>query len=81
MHHGEVLWRNDERVSAIRVASHGHTLGGAVGLAMLERGDGHPVTKDWVKSGEWTVEIADEHFPCTVSLRPLYDPKNERIKV
>ncbi|KAL9184902.1 hypothetical protein ACHAXT_002679 [Thalassiosira profunda] len=59
---------------------HGEVLWRNVGLAMLERGDGDQVTKDWIKSGKWTVEIADEHFPCTVSLRPLYDPKNERIR-
>lgn len=80
MHHGEVLWRNGERVSEIRAASYGHTLGGAVGLSMLEGGGDKPITKDWIENGDWEVEIAEQFFHCTVSLRPLYDPKNERIK-
>lgn len=82
MHHGEVLWRNGERISEIRAASYGHTLGGAVGLSMLESCEkDEPITKEWIQRGDWSVEVADEFYPCTVSLRPLYDPKNERIKV
>ena len=78
LHHGEVVWRNGERISEIRSASFGHTLGGAVGLTLLENED--PVTKAFVEEGDWSVEIGNEHYPCSVSFRPLYDPKNERIK-
>jgi 4-methylaminobutanoate oxidase (formaldehyde-forming) len=46
---------------------------------MVERPDG-PVTTEWLRDGAWTVEIVDRRYPCTVSLRPLYDPTNERIK-
>lgn len=80
MHHGEVLWRDDDPICDIRAASYGHTIGGAVGLAMLEREE-EPVTKSWIKSGNWSVDIAGDRFPCTVSLAPLYDPKNARIRV
>jgi 4-methylaminobutanoate oxidase (formaldehyde-forming) len=78
--HGEVLWRNGERISDIRSASYGHTLGGAVGLTMLESDD-EPITKDYLKSGEWQIEIANERYPCSVSFAPFYDPKNTKIKV
>lgn len=36
MYHAEVLWRNGVRVGDVRAASYGHTLGGAVGLALVE---------------------------------------------
>lgn len=78
--HGEVLWRNGERISDIRSASYGHTLGGAVGLTMLESAD-EPITKDYLKSGDWQIEIANEKYPCSVSFAPFYDPKNTKIKV
>lgn len=35
MFHAEVVYRNGKRVGDIRVASYGHTLGGAVGLSMV----------------------------------------------
>jgi 4-methylaminobutanoate oxidase (formaldehyde-forming) len=79
MFHAEVIRRDGAEVGYIRAASYGHTLGGAVGLAMVERADG-PVTAAWLAEGEWTVEIVDRRYPCTVSLRPLYDPTNDRIK-
>lgn len=79
LYHGEVLWRNGERISDIRSASYGHTLGGAVGLTMLESTE--PITKDYLKSGEWQIEIANERYPCSVSFAPFYDPKNTKIKV
>lgn len=79
LHHGEVLWRNGERVSDIRSASYGHTLGGAVGLTLLE--SDRPIKKSFIEEGDWCVEIGNEHHPCSVSLRPLYDPKNEKVKM
>lgn len=79
LHHGEVIWRNGEPISDIRSASYGHSVGGAVGLTMLESRD--PITKDYLTSGEWQVEIANEKYPCKVSLVPFYDPKNQKVKL
>jgi 4-methylaminobutanoate oxidase (formaldehyde-forming) len=78
MYHAEVLRRDGVPVGYVRAASYGFTLGGAVGLAMVE--PGRPVEPDYVGSGDWTVEIAAERHPVTVSLRPLYDPTNARIR-
>ena len=77
MFHAEVVKRNGVAVGYIRSASYGHTLGGAVGLAMLDAGE--PLTQAWIDNGSFTVEIADRHYPAKVSMRPLYDPRNERI--
>jgi 4-methylaminobutanoate oxidase (formaldehyde-forming) len=79
MFHGEVLRRDGKPAGYVRAASYGFTLGGAVGLAMVEAGE--PVTQDYLDSGEWTVEVGASEHPAVVSLRPLYDPKNERIKM
>jgi 4-methylaminobutanoate oxidase (formaldehyde-forming) len=79
MFHAEVVRRNGAPVGYIRAASYGFTLGGAVGLAMVDAGE--PLDQAWLDSGEWTVEIGGSTHPAAVSLRPLYDPKNERIKM
>jgi 4-methylaminobutanoate oxidase (formaldehyde-forming) len=71
LHHAEIVRRNGEPVGYIRAGSYGHTLGGAVGLAML------PADLD----GEWTVEIADRVYPAKVSHRPLYDPTSSRVRL
>jgi glycine cleavage system aminomethyltransferase T/glycine/D-amino acid oxidase-like deaminating enzyme len=79
MTHGEVIWRNGERISDVRIASYGHTLGGAVGLTMLEADE--PINKTFVQDATWEVEIANNMYACHLSLTPFYDPKNTRIKV
>ncbi|MEI6361788.1 MAG: FAD-dependent oxidoreductase [Actinomycetes bacterium] len=78
MHHAEIVLRDGTAVGYVRAASYGHTLGGAVGLAMVECGDG--VTADFVTSGDWQVDIAGERHPAVASLRPMYDPDNSRIR-
>jgi 4-methylaminobutanoate oxidase (formaldehyde-forming) len=78
LHHAELVLRDGEVVGYVRAASYGWTLGGAVGLALLEAGE--PVTADWIKAGTWTVDVAGTEHEAVVSLRPMYDPTNERIK-
>ena len=78
----------------MRAGSYGHTLGGSVGLAMVEgverdavecakyakvSGVG-AVNKKYLDEGEWQAGIAGKKYPARVSLKPLYDPGNERIK-
>ena len=76
--HAEVIRRNGVDMGYVRAASYGHTLGGAVGLFMIEGGE--PVNKEFIDGGEWTIEIAGSLYPAEVSLRPMYDPKMEKIK-
>ena len=83
LYHGEVVDRDGVVVGDVRAASYGHTLGGAVGLSMVQGGGadaGEPINSAWVNSGSWEVDVAGTRYPARASLRPLYDPKNERIK-
>ena len=76
--HAEVVRRNGRPVGYVRAGSYGHTLCGAVGLAMVE--SDRPIDAGWLKDGRWEVDIAGKLYPATVSLRPLYDPQMLRIK-
>jgi 4-methylaminobutanoate oxidase (formaldehyde-forming) len=78
LYHAEVIYRNNKAVGYIRAASYGFTLGGAVGLAMIEAGQ--PINKAYIQDGEWEIDIAGRRYPAEVSIRPMYDPKMERIK-
>ncbi len=46
---------------------------------MIE-GAGAAITADWLSSPGWTVEVNGAEYPALTSLRPLYDPENQRIK-
>jgi glycine cleavage system aminomethyltransferase T/glycine/D-amino acid oxidase-like deaminating enzyme len=78
MFHAEVVHRNGVAVGDVRAASYGHTLGGAVGLAMIEADV--PVDEAYLAEGTWEVDIAGTMYPAEVSLRPMYDPDMERIR-
>jgi len=77
--HAEIVYRNGTPVGYIRAGSYGHTLGGAVGLAMVEADEF--MNKKWREEATWEVEIADKRYPAVTSLRPMYDPKMERVKM
>jgi glycine cleavage system aminomethyltransferase T/glycine/D-amino acid oxidase-like deaminating enzyme len=77
MFHSEVVRRDGVAVGYVRAASYGHTLGGAVGLVMIE--PRVPVDDAYLNSGKWEVDIAGTLYPASVSARPFYDPKNLRL--
>ena len=77
--HAEVVRRDGVEMGYVRAASYGHTLGGAVGLAMIERA-AEPITEEWLRAGTWDVEIAGARYPMVASLKPMYDPAMERIR-
>jgi glycine cleavage system aminomethyltransferase T len=76
--HAEVVRRSGKAVGYVRAASYGFTLGGAVGLMMVEAGE--PVDQAYCDKGTWEVEVAGKIYPAIVSVKPLYDPENKKIK-
>jgi len=78
--HAEIVHRDGRPVGYIRAASYGFTLGGAVGLAMIDAGPDQPIDQAYLDAGRWEVDIAGRMFPAHVSLRPLHDPEMRRIK-
>jgi len=78
MFHAEVVHRDGVPVGYVRAASYGHTLGGAVGLVMVEADA--PINQDYLDSGSWEVDIAGSRYPAVASLRPLYDPEMLRVR-
>ena len=78
IYHGEVIWRDGVAVGTIRAGAYGHTLGASVGLGYVE--PGVAVTRDYIAKGRWEIEVAGMRHPACASLRPLYDPKGERLR-
>ena len=79
MYHEEPIYRDGEMVGSTTSAMYGHSLGASVALGYVENEEG--LNADWIKAGEYEIEIACERYPAKASLRPLYDPKGEKIKL
>ena len=79
LYHNEPIYRDGEIVGRVTSGNYGHALGRAIGLGYVTNPDG--VGKEFIESGRFEIEVACERVPATASLRPLYDPKSERVKV
>ena len=79
LYHNEPIYRDNEIVGYIASGMYGHTLGGSVGLGYVTN-NGSGVTAAWIKAGHYEIEVAGQRIAATASLRPLYDPANERVR-
>ncbi|MEM9575284.1 MAG: glycine cleavage T C-terminal barrel domain-containing protein, partial [Pseudomonadota bacterium] len=77
MYHHEPLLRDGEIVSYITSANYGHTLGAAVGLGYVPS-KGEKAAE--MLESNFEIEIAGERFEAEASMKPMYDPKSERVK-
>ena len=78
LYHNEPIYRDGAIVGYVTSGMYGHTLGGAIGLGYV-KGQA-PVGADHIASGSYEILVNGVMVPATASLRPLYDPKSERIK-
>jgi 4-methylaminobutanoate oxidase (formaldehyde-forming) len=78
IYHEEPLYRNGVIVGSTTSGAWGHRVNRSLGLGYVKNAEG--VSKDWVDSGKWEVELAWKRYPATVQLSSFYDPKGERIK-
>ena len=78
LYHDEPILRDGLIVGSIRSGAWGHRLDKSLGMGYVSLEAG--VTKEWLESGRWEVEVACERFGARVSLQAWYDAKNERIK-
>jgi sarcosine dehydrogenase len=74
----ETIYRDGERVGWLSSGGYGYTVERSIGMGYVRSPDG--VTRDWVLSGSYELEVATERHQAAVTMSPLYDPTNSRIK-
>ncbi|MEE8274665.1 MAG: aminomethyltransferase family protein, partial [Alphaproteobacteria bacterium] len=79
LYHNEPIWRDGELVGYLTSGNYGHALGRAIGLGYVNHEDG--VDAAFVDAGSYEIGVAGERFSAKASLRPMYDPKSERMKL
>jgi len=77
---GELVRRDGHAVGQVTSAAWGETTGACVGLAYLADPDSDAVTRDWVLSGDYQVDVGGDVHPVTVGLRPVFDPDGAKIR-
>lgn len=74
----ETIYRNGERVGWLTSGGYGYTVGKSIGYGYVRHPDG--VTRDFVESGNYELEVGTERVACEVHMTPLYDPAMTRVK-
>lgn len=76
--HNEPILRDGEVVGYLSSGNYGHTLGAAVGLGYVPCAG--EAAAD-VLASRYEIDVAGARIEAEASLRPMYDPKSERVKV
>ncbi len=78
LYHNEPVLRDGEIVGYLSSGAYGHTLGAAIGLGYVPcKGE----SAADVLASSYEVDVAGVRVKAEVSLRPMYDPKSERVKL
>jgi 4-methylaminobutanoate oxidase (formaldehyde-forming) len=77
LYHNEPLLRDGEIVGYLSSGAYGHHLGAAIGMGYV------PCTgesADEVLASGYEIDVAGSRVRAEASLRPIYDPKSERMR-
>jgi 4-methylaminobutanoate oxidase (formaldehyde-forming) len=77
LYHNEPILRDGEIVGYLSSGAYGHHLGGAIGLGYVPCA-GESATE--VLASRYEIDVAGVRVPAEASLKPLYDPKSERVR-
>ncbi len=78
LYHNEPLIRDGEIVGYISSGNYGHTLGAAVGMGYVPC-EGESAAQ--VLASTYEIDVMGTRVKAEASLKPMYDPKSERVKV
>ncbi|QFT81979.1 4-methylaminobutanoate oxidase (formaldehyde-forming) [Roseovarius sp. THAF27] len=78
VYHNEPILRDGELVGYLSSGAYGHHLGGAIGMGYVPC-PGESVEQ--VLASTYEIDVAGARVKAEASMRPLYDPKSERVKV
>jgi glycine cleavage system aminomethyltransferase T/glycine/D-amino acid oxidase-like deaminating enzyme len=77
---GELILCDGAVAGQVSSAAWGETTGSCVGLAYVRAPDNSVINADWVNAGKYEVNVGGQLHPISVSLKPLYDSTNARIR-
>jgi sarcosine dehydrogenase len=74
----ETIYRDGKQVGWLASGGFGHTLKANIGYGYVRHQPG--LSREYLLSGNYELEVATERIPCRIHLSPLYDPKMERVR-
>lgn len=78
LYHEEPIYRDGTLIGSITSGMYGHRTDASLGMGYLQAEDG--VTRDFIDTGSFEIEVAWERVPAKAQLASFYDPKMARVK-
>eukprot|EP01083_Nonionella_stella_P023575 65233_1 len=81
LHGLEAIWRGDVCVGYLRSASYDYMQNKSIGSGYLihHHKKGDVVTPKYIREAQYEIEVMGQRYPCHVTTKSEFDPKNERI--
>lgn len=73
----ETIYRHGRRAGWLTSGGFGYTVDESIGYGYVR--DANSVDRDFLESGEYELEVANERVEARIHFAPLYDPRNERV--
>ncbi|MEL6765642.1 MAG: FAD-dependent oxidoreductase [Pseudomonadota bacterium] len=77
LYHNEPIIRDGAVIGYLSSGAYGHHLGAAMGLGYVPTAGQKP---DEILASTYEIEVAGSRVRATASLKPMYDPKGERMR-
>ena len=78
-YHDDPIFRDGELVGTTTGGMWSYTEDKCLTMGYVNNKDG--VTKSWIESGNWEIEIATRRLDVTPSIKSFYDPNKEKIRI
>lgn len=78
LYHNEAVVRDGKIISWLTSGNYGHHLGASIGIGYVPSAG--EAAAEMLES-KFEIEVAGKRFEAEASLKPMYDPKSERVKV
>lgn len=75
----EIVYREGEIVGHIRRGEYGYTLQKPIGQSFIRRPDGQTIDDEFLKTGQYEIEVMGKRYPAKCHLRSPFDPKGKRV--
>ena len=79
LYHNEPIWCGQKIVGDLTSGMYGHTIGTCLGMGYVSCEEG--VSKEFLESNSFEIEVAGQRYPARTSLTAFYDPKSERVRM
>ena len=76
----EVIYRNGNYAGYVTSAGYGFSVGGPICMGFVSNG-GNTVNSQYLKEGQYEIEIDGKRWSAELSMKSFYDPKSVAMKV